>query len=204
MPYTIERNVQIVIYLLKVNGIKKVFACPGTTNLTFVASIQNDSFFEIYSCVDERSAAYMACGMAAESGEAVCLSCTGATASRSFVPALTEAYYRKLPVIAITSTQVKSHIGNLSPQTIDRSVIQNDISVCSVHLPIVKDSDDEYFCEVHANKALCALQKNGGGHVHINLETLYSSDFSVQKLPPTRFMKMSRLTMNSPRKSVFA
>ena len=188
--YTIERNVQIVIYLLKANGIKKVFACPGTTNLTFVASIQNDPFFEIYSCVDERSAAYMACGMAAESGEAVCLSCTGATASRNFVPALTEAYYRKLPIIAITSTQVRSHVGNLFPQTIDRSVIQNDISVCSVHLPIVKDSDDEYFCEVQANKALCTLQKNGGGPVHINLETLYSSDFSVQELPPTRCVRI--------------
>ena len=33
----------------------------------FVGSVQNDPFFEVYSAVDERSAAYMACGMAAES-----------------------------------------------------------------------------------------------------------------------------------------
>lgn len=44
-----------------------------------------DSWFEMYSSVDERSAAYMACGMAAESGEVVVLSCTGATASRNYV-----------------------------------------------------------------------------------------------------------------------
>ena len=66
--YTAERNVQIVIALLKANGIKRVIASPGTTNMTFVGSIQNDPFFEIFSSVDERSAAYLACGMAAETG----------------------------------------------------------------------------------------------------------------------------------------
>lgn len=45
--YTDERNIQIVISLLKAHGIKRVVASPGTTNLSFVASIQQDSFFEI-------------------------------------------------------------------------------------------------------------------------------------------------------------
>lgn len=69
--YTSERNVQIVIALLKTYGIRKVIASPGTTNMTFIGSIQNDPFFEIYSSVDERSAAYIACGLAVESGEPV-------------------------------------------------------------------------------------------------------------------------------------
>ena len=56
--YTNERNVQIVLFLLKANGIKKVVASPGATNITVVASMQNDSFFEMYSAADERSAAY--------------------------------------------------------------------------------------------------------------------------------------------------
>ena len=71
--YTAERSVQILISLLKQHGIKRIVASPGTTNLTFVASIMQDSWFEMYSSVDERSAAYMACGMAAESGEVVVL-----------------------------------------------------------------------------------------------------------------------------------
>ena len=66
--YTSERNAQIVIALLKANNIRKIIASPGATNITFVASIQQDPYFEIYSSVDERSAAYMACGLAAESG----------------------------------------------------------------------------------------------------------------------------------------
>lgn len=38
--YTDARNIQILIYLLKMHGIKKIVASPGTTNMTFVASIQ--------------------------------------------------------------------------------------------------------------------------------------------------------------------
>ena len=92
--YTNEIHTQILIALLKAHGIRKVVASPGATNICFVASIQNDPYFEIYSSVDERSAAYIACGLSAESGEAVVLSCTGATASRNYIPALTEAFYR--------------------------------------------------------------------------------------------------------------
>ena len=55
--YTCEKNVQILLALMKANNIKKVIVSPGATNFTFVGSIQNDPYFEIYSCVDERSAA---------------------------------------------------------------------------------------------------------------------------------------------------
>lgn len=82
--YTSEVNTQMLIYLLKRHQIRKVVASPGTTNICFTASLQQDDCFEIYSAVDERSAAYMACGLAAESGEPVALSCTGATASRNY------------------------------------------------------------------------------------------------------------------------
>ena len=75
--YSAERNVQILVYLLKANNIRRIIASPGTTNVTFVGTVQHDDFFKMYSCVDERSAAYMACGMAAESGEPVVIVCDG-------------------------------------------------------------------------------------------------------------------------------
>src|SRR5690554_3120608 len=132
--YTDEKNTQIVIALLKENGIRKVVASPGATNVAFVGSIQNDPYFEMYSSVDERSAAYIACGLSAESGEPVVLSCTGATASRNYLPGLTEAFYRKLPVLAITSTQSVSRVGHHIAQVIDRSTIPNDVAKYSVTL----------------------------------------------------------------------
>ena len=74
--YTVEQNAQMLIGLMKAHNIRKVIISPGTTNMSLVGSIQHDPFFELYSSVDERSAAYMACGLAAESGEPVVLSCT--------------------------------------------------------------------------------------------------------------------------------
>lgn len=184
--YTSERNTQMLISLLKQHGIKKIVVSPGATNVCFVGSVQQDDFFELYSSVDERSAAYIACGLSAESGEAIALSCTGATASRNYLPGLTEAYYRQLPLLAITSTQHSGRVGNYVPQVIDRSVVQNDVVKLSVDIPTINSEEDEWSNNVKLNKALLELKHRGAGPVHINLATAYSGDFSVKELPTTR------------------
>lgn len=186
--YTVNKNALILISLMKQYGIKKVIASPGTVNVPFVASIQQDDYFEVYSCVDERSAAYMACGLAAETGEPVVITCTGATASRNYLPAMTEAYYRKLPVIAVTGTDRIENTGHLMPQSIDRTQIQKDISICSVFLNQIRTDEQEWRCIVDANKALINSTRRGGGPVHINLEInngyfLKKSVFPVEILP---------------------
>lgn len=186
MGYTSELNAQILISLLKSHGVKKIVASPGATNVSFVASVQQDSFFEIYSSVDERSAAYIACGLAEESGETVVLSCTGATASRNYYPGLTEAYYRKLPILTVTSTMPEGKVGNNFPQVIDRSVVANDVAKLSVHIPMIKDKDDEWMCINRINEAILELRHNWCGPVHINLETKQSGDFDVKELPSVR------------------
>ena len=58
MGYTSEKSIQILIALLKANNISKVIASPGTMNISFVGSIQNDPFFTIYSAPDERRRIY--------------------------------------------------------------------------------------------------------------------------------------------------
>ena len=181
--YTNERSIQILISLLKQYKIKKCILSPGATNITFVASLQQDPWFECYSSVDERSAAYMACGLVAESGEPVVLSCTGATASRNYLPGLTEAYYRKLPIVAVTSTQNVCRIGHHIAQVIDRRSMQNDVALLSEYIPVTRNDDDEWSNTIKINRALLELHHRGGGPVHLNVETTYSRDFSVKELP---------------------
>lgn len=184
--YTSEKNVLLTIALLKKHGIKKVVVSPGSTNVTFVASIQHDKWFELYSCVDERSAAYMACGLAAESKEPIVINCTGATSSRNYFPALTEAYYRQLPILAITSTQDISKIGNMVCQVIDRSCQPKDTIKYSVHIPTITNYAEEIDCVNKINKAILELNHHGIGPVHINLTTTYSEDYSIDRLPTVR------------------
>lgn len=184
--YSSEVSVQILVALLKKYGIKRVIASPGTTHLSFVACLQYDSFFEVYSSVDERSAAYLACGMALETGEPVVITCTGATASRNYLPGLTEAYYRKLPVLAVTGTKGHEVLGHLFNQAIDRRTIQNDVAVKNVYVPIINNDYTKWHCEVVINDALSSLTRHNGGPVHIDLQTQYSRDFSIESLPLVR------------------
>lgn len=195
--YSNEIQVQLLVSLLKQFNIKYIVASPGSTNINLVASLQQDSFFKVFSSVDERSAAYMACGMAYELGQPVALSCTGATASRNYLPAITEAYYRKLPVIAITSTQDTNKVGHHVAQVIDRSQNPKDTYKFSVDLPLVNNSSDSWHCNVLINKALLELSRNGGGPVHINLPTTYDREYSTENLPTAR--KISRFTNNQYR-----
>lgn len=183
--YSDDKNAQITLALLKKFGIKKIVVSPGMTNVPVSRSVQVDPWFEVFSVVDERSAAYFATGLAYESGEPVVISCTGATASRNYLPGLTEAYYRNLPVIALTSQRHTSDYGNLVPQITDRTISQNDVKKISVHLPVVKDDEDFEKCVVSVNKALIKATTKGGGPVHINLP-VDSFSFTTPELPDIR------------------
>lgn len=189
MGYTVKKHIQLVLAALKGHGIKKVVISPGATNVLFVASIQYDDWFEVYSAPDERSGAYIACGLASESGEGVVLSCTGATASRNYMPGLTEAYYRKLPVLAITSGFTPAMPYNNTPQVIDRSNLPNDIANESVVISDIYNDDEYWKCVLSVNKAILALKANGGGPAHIQLLSQGSLDFSVTSLPDINIIK---------------
>ena len=184
MKYPNELNTLILVSLLKEHNIKKIIVSPGTTNISFVLSVQNDPWFEVYSAVDERSAAFMACGLADASGEPVVVSCTGATASRNYLAGLTEAYYRELPVLAITSSQNNMKCESYSPQFMDRTKQFNDLVKFSFQAPAITKREETWYT-TQINKAILELTHNNSGPVHINLEFSYSGKF-VDRLPQVR------------------
>lgn len=196
--YTSEKNILQIIALLKAHNIKKIVVSPGSSNVSFVASVQQDDYFELYSVVDERSAAYVACGMAAEANEPIVICCTGATASRNYIPALTEAFYRKLPIVAITALVHPGYIGQNRAQVMDRTVLLKDIVRTSVQVDIIGNEDDEWANNVKINKALLELKKQGGGPVHINMVTTFSRDFSIKQLPNIRKIGLVQLGEKFP------
>lgn len=184
--YTDEKNAQIVIALLKAHAIRDIVISPGATNDCFVLSVQDDSDFKLYSAVDERHAGYLACGIAQESGRPVVINCTGATASRNYMSALTEAFYRKLPIIALTCSQHSSHIGNLYPQMTDRIHLPADIVNMSVQCQIPHTKEEEWACQLNVNRAILETRRHGGGPVHINLETGFCGGYTCETLPKIR------------------
>lgn len=187
--YSNEPDILELVALIKAHNIKRAIVSPGSTNISFAASLMYDSDIQVYSAVDERSAAYMACGLAASTGEPVIISCTGATASRNYVPGLTEAFYRHLPVLAVTSSQPFGRVGHYIPQVTDRTNPMNDLVKKSVQIPIAHSKEDKWSNNVKINDALLELRRNGGGPVHINIETSFSRVFDVKELPKSRVIK---------------
>lgn len=191
--YTKEGAQRILLALLKQNGIRNIIASPGSTNISFVVSAQHDPFFKLYSAPDERSAAYMACGMADALNEPVVISCTGATASRNYLPALTEAFYRKLPVIAVTAITSITRRYHLVPQIIDRSNPPADACRFHATLPFVKDKSDATECNFLVNKAIGETRRDGGGPVMLEIQTDYLNQFSESNLPNERVIRRHNL-----------
>lgn len=190
LGFSKNMNIQLLIALMKKHGIKRVITSPGGTNLEFTVGLQYDGGFELFSSVDERSAAYMACGMVGETSEPVAITCTESTASRDYFPGLTEAFYRKLPILVITGVHRYSQIGHLQPQIIDRSVSPVDVFKAKVQLPIIKDEEDIWNSELLINKAILALKRSGGGPVHIDLPCCNDDyDFSTKELPEVKAIK---------------
>lgn len=175
-------TVHYLIALLKAYGLKNIVSSPGMQNSFFNSSVQEDKDFKCFSVIDERSAAYVATGIFFETQEPVAIACTGATAARNYMSALTEAYYRKIPIVALTFFNPTSNKYNLSPQYTDRSVSQNDIKYLSVELPLIRTQEDIIKCVTFLNAALSQAfyQKKV---VHINCPANLEFDNLRKDLP---------------------
>lgn len=89
---------------------------------------------KLHSIVDERSAGYYALGIALATQKPVALLCTSGTAALNYSPALAEAYYQHIPLIAITADRPEELIDQQDNQTIrQKNVFQNFVKG-SLHL----------------------------------------------------------------------
>lgn len=169
-----------LIALLEAYGIKDVVASPGTQNARFNSIVQENVNFRCFSVVDERSAGYVATGIAHETEKPVVITCTGATASRNYLSAMTEAYYRKIPIIAITFYACTTNSCSLSPHYIDRSVTQNDVKYISIDLPMINTPVDAQNCILMLNTALsAAVYKKQSVHINCPANNDFKTDFNT-------------------------
>lgn len=184
--YASQKNIQILVALLKEHGVRRVVISPGSRNMALARSLESDLDFMCYSVVDERSAAYFAVGLSLEHGEPVALSCTSAQATRNYIPGMTEAYYRGVPLVTITADYKPSLVGVGTMQAIEQMSIPKDTAKVSVQLPVVRDADDEWHCARLVNEALLGLQHHGSGPVHIDLPVEEHWEGGVSTLPAVK------------------
>ncbi len=122
--------------ICKQHGVKKVVIAPGSRNVPLILAFTADSDLECLSITDERSAAYIALGIAQQSKKAVALVCTSGTAALNFAPAIAEAYYQNLPLLVFTADRPNELIDQADGQTIRQSKMYANYIKSSIDLPI--------------------------------------------------------------------
>ncbi|MDO4790135.1 MAG: 2-succinyl-5-enolpyruvyl-6-hydroxy-3-cyclohexene-1-carboxylic-acid synthase [Porphyromonas sp.] len=186
--YSDKPAIQILCSLLKANGIKRIVLCPGSRNAPIIESISGDSFFECYSITDERSAGFVALGLALEHEEPAAVCCTSGSALLNLHSAVSEAFYRGLPFLVISADRPQEWIGQMDGQTLPQSNVFGTLSRKSVNLPEVHTPSHHWYCNRLVNEALLALQREDvRGPVHINIplgEPLF--EFNTPTLPKER------------------
>lgn len=181
MNFENVKNIEMVAELLKQHNIKNLIISPGGTNIPLVKLVQSDNFFTCYSIVDERSAVYFGIGVYLQTGEPVALICTSAQATRNYIPGLTEAFYKKVPILAITMEKHPRFKYQEYMQAPDQTSLPADSVKKSFELPFVKDINDVYYSKRLINEAILELFHNGKGPVQLCIPWL---DFKISEIEP--------------------
>jgi 2-succinyl-5-enolpyruvyl-6-hydroxy-3-cyclohexene-1-carboxylate synthase len=100
---TCKQHIADLAHLLKRYGTRHVVICPGSRNAPLIQVFQRDTDFSCHSIVDERSAGYLALGIARQTGEPVAIVTTSGTAALNLAPAVAEAFYLQLPLVVLTA-----------------------------------------------------------------------------------------------------
>lgn len=104
-------------------GVREVVLAPGSRSapLAFAAlRLAESGQVRLHLRVDERSAGFLALGLAKASGEPVAVMCTSGTAVANLAPAVVEASYSAVPLVVVTADRPPEARGVAAPQTIDQ------------------------------------------------------------------------------------
>ena len=109
-------NVNILTALLSQHRVRRVVVCPGSRNAPIVHNLNEMEGITCYPITDERSAGFIALGMALTQSEneythpvAICV--TSGSALVNLYPAVVEAYYQKAPLVIISADRPMAWIG---------------------------------------------------------------------------------------------
>lgn len=135
-------NVQLIAELLLAFGIDHIVLSPGSRNGALTMQFTNDKRFKTYSVIDERSAGFVALGMAQQIKKPVVVCCTSGSATANYYPAITEAFFQNVPIIVLSADRPENLVDNFDGQTIRQNNLFEKHSVHNVQLSESEETDD--------------------------------------------------------------
>ncbi len=169
--FSSKRSVQILAHLLKEYEIFDIVISPGSRNAPLSIHFGETDEFNCYSIIDERSAGFVALGMAQSEKKPVAVTCTSGSAAANYYPAVTEAFYSNIPLLILSADRPHDFVDIFDGQTIRQENLFQQHSYGDFQL--VEDgkenADDENFEIIKKAIELC-IMKQGPVHINIPLE----------------------------------
>jgi 2-succinyl-5-enolpyruvyl-6-hydroxy-3-cyclohexene-1-carboxylate synthase len=156
--------------------IPQAVICPGSRNAPLTMAFVRHPDIECHSVVDERSAAFIALGMAQRMGRPVALICTSGSAVVNFYPAIVEAFYQRVPLLVITADRPPEMIDQWDGQTMHQHEVFGKHVKGSYTLPDRYDNPERFSQTTMQAFNDCESGVNGPVHINVPLrEPLYTA-----------------------------
>lgn len=183
-----------VVNALYNRGVRHMVLSPGSRNAPVMLALSYFPNIQVTLQPDERSAAYTAMGIAQATHLPTVVCCTSGTAAANYLPAVVEAHYMQVPLIALTADRPSTSVDQRRGQTIRQQHLYGDY----VHMAI-NFSDDDLDEGLLADILSCL--DNGPTHINLPLsEPLYeTADFQPNFIPVD---KTTRPTVEPPKQAV--
>lgn len=160
-------------------GITNAILCPGSRCAPLVLGFVNHTKITTRTISDERSAAFIALGIAQQTQQSVALVCTSGTAAYNFAPAVAEAFYQHIPLVVFTADRPEEWTGQWDGQTIQQQHLYGGHVKKFYQLPQDYDHKDSLWSiNRQLNEGINLASTGRKGPVHFNIplrEPLYPS-----------------------------
>lgn len=151
-------------------GVDHFFIAPGSRSIPFLSAIVRHQKANIFSCLDERSLAFMALGYSKVSLNPALVLTTSGTAVANLLPAIVESYWSEIPLLILTADRPYEDRDTSANQTIDQvNIFANHIKK-SFDLPPPSSSISLTSSWAVFDQALLLTKEGKKSAVHINLQ----------------------------------
>lgn len=157
--------------LLHAHGVRHVVVSPGSRNAPLSVAVSRIGCFDVDVVIDERTAGFVALGMASVAAQPVAVMCTSGTALLNIAPAVAEAYYRRVPLIVISADRPAEWIDQDDSQTLRQFRALDNIVKVSYNLPaFVGTPNLRWLMNRTINDAFVMATGSPAGPVHLNVQ----------------------------------
>lgn len=158
------------------HGLTHAVVCPGSRSAPLVLAVANHTAIKTLVIPDERSAGFIALGMAQALQRPVVLICTSGTAALEFAPAVAEAWYLQVPLLVCTADRPAEWINQRDGQTIQQENLYGSHVKGFFTVPTDESPDSIWSANRRMNEAVLLSRELPAGPVHLNFpfrEPLY-------------------------------